>query len=60
MTSARAYRAARPAAAAFAELERFSGTQFDAASVDALVEAVPSTPELVERAVAQLVGRQPV
>src|SRR5439155_1260648 len=35
MTSARAYRGARPALAAFAELQRFSGTQFDPPCVEA-------------------------
>jgi putative nucleotidyltransferase with HDIG domain len=41
MTSARAYRPARPAAEAIAELRRHSGTHFDPVSVDALVAALP-------------------
>ena len=41
MTSARAYRPARGALEAIAELERLSGTHFDPASVNALVAAVP-------------------
>jgi putative nucleotidyltransferase with HDIG domain len=43
MTSARAYRPARGATAAIAELQRYAGTQFDPACVDALVEALPSS-----------------
>ena len=47
MTSARAYRPARGALEAIAELRRHSGTHFDPASVDALVAAFPvrMTPE---------------
>jgi len=41
MTSARAYRPARGAAEAIAELRRHAGTQFDPVSVDALEAAVP-------------------
>jgi putative nucleotidyltransferase with HDIG domain len=41
MTSARAYRPARGAAEAVAELWRCSGTQFDAEVVQALVHALP-------------------
>jgi hypothetical protein len=40
MTSTRSYRGARPVTAALAELERWSGTQFDPAMVKALVAAV--------------------
>ena len=58
MTSARAYRAARPAAVAFAELERFSGTQFDPACVEALLAAMPANHDIAEPALAQLLGRQ--
>jgi putative nucleotidyltransferase with HDIG domain len=39
ITSARAYRPARPVATALAELRRFTGTQFDAAAVEALCAA---------------------
>jgi putative nucleotidyltransferase with HDIG domain len=41
MTSARAYRPARGALDAIAELQRYKGTHFDPVSVDALVAAVP-------------------
>jgi putative nucleotidyltransferase with HDIG domain len=58
MTSARAYRAARAASEAFVELQRFSGTQFDPASVDALLAAMPLTHDIEEPALAQLLGRQ--
>jgi putative nucleotidyltransferase with HDIG domain len=58
MTSARAYRAARPASVAFAELERFSGTQFDPACVEALLAAMPSSHDIAEPALAQLLARQ--
>ena len=60
MTSARAYRAALPASVAFAELERFSGTQFDPACVEALLAAMPSSHDIAEPALAQLLGRQMV
>jgi HD-GYP domain-containing protein (c-di-GMP phosphodiesterase class II) len=42
MTSARAYRPARRALEAIAELQRHSGTHFDPASVDALIAALPA------------------
>jgi putative nucleotidyltransferase with HDIG domain len=58
MTSVRAYRAARPASIAFDELERFSGTQFDPACVEALLAAMPSNHDIAEPALAQLLGRQ--
>jgi len=58
MTSARAYRAALPASHAFAELERFSGTQFDPACAEALLAAMPSAHDIEEPALAQLLGRQ--
>ncbi len=58
MTSARAYRAARPASVAFAELERYSGTQFDPACVEALLAAMPSSHDIAEPALAQLLARQ--
>lgn len=41
MTSARAYRPARPPYEAIAELQRCVGTDFDRASVDALVASLP-------------------
>ena len=58
MTSARAYRAARPAAVAFDELERFSGTQFDPACVEALLAAMPANHDIAEPALAQLLAPQ--
>ena len=60
MTSARAYRAARPASVAFAELQRFSGTQFDPACVEALLAAMPASHDIAEPALAQLLARQMV
>jgi putative nucleotidyltransferase with HDIG domain len=60
MTSARAYRAALPASVAFAELQRFSGTQFDPACVEALLAALPSSHDIGEPALAQLLARQVV
>ena len=56
MTSARAYRAARPASVAIAELERFAGTQFDTACVDALIAAMPDDHDIGEPALAQLLA----
>ena len=44
MTSARAYRPARPPGAAMAELHLYAGTQFDIASVRALHEALRAVP----------------
>jgi putative nucleotidyltransferase with HDIG domain len=58
MTSARAYRAARPASAACAELERFSGTDFDPACVTALLAALPSAQDTLEPALAPLLSGQ--
>ena len=56
MTSARAYRPARAASVAIAELRRFSGTQFDPASVDALC-ALLATASDVEPEDAEPLGR---
>ncbi len=58
ITSARAYRAARGASEAFAELQRHAGTQFDMTCVDALLAAMPSSHDMPEPALAQLLGRQ--
>jgi putative nucleotidyltransferase with HDIG domain len=58
ITSARAYRPARARADAVAELQRHSGTQFDPASVDALVIALPSATTMAEPALQELLGRQ--
>ncbi len=58
MTSARAYRSARGASEAFAELQRYAGTQFDPPCVDALLAAMPSSHDMPEPALAQLLGRQ--
>ncbi|MBI4886745.1 MAG: HD domain-containing protein [Acidobacteria bacterium] len=57
MTSARAYRPARGAAEALAELQRYAGTQFDPASVDALVATAPALADS-EPALEELLGRQ--
>ena len=43
---------------AFAELQRFSGTQFDPVCVEALLAAIPSADDIEEPALAQLLGRQ--
>jgi putative nucleotidyltransferase with HDIG domain len=48
MTSARAYRPARPLGAAVAELRLYSGTQFDPDCVRAFTEAIKAAPYLVE------------
>ena len=48
MTSARAYRPARPLGAAVAELRLYSGTQFDPECVTAFTEAIKAAPYLVE------------
>ena len=42
MTSARAYRAARPASQAVTELSRHSGTQFDSEIIQALITVLPT------------------
>jgi putative nucleotidyltransferase with HDIG domain len=58
MTSARAYRPARAAAVALVELQRYSGTQFDPASVDALREALAQSSSVPERQLQALLGRE--
>jgi putative nucleotidyltransferase with HDIG domain len=58
MTSARAYRPARAAAVALVELQRYSGTQFDPASVDALREALAQSTSATERQLQALLGRE--
>ena len=58
MTSARAYRPARARAEAVSELQRNSGTQFDHASVEALLSALPSSTDAPEPALQELLGRQ--
>jgi putative nucleotidyltransferase with HDIG domain len=58
MTSARAYRPARGYPVAIAELRRHSGTQFDAAAVDALIAALPTTATLHETELQELLGRR--
>ena len=61
MTSARAYRPAREPSEACTELQRYSGTQFDPACVEALLRAIPpserssSSPPLHELLDRQLV-----
>jgi putative nucleotidyltransferase with HDIG domain len=58
MTSARAYRPARAASVALVELQRYSGTQFDPASVDALREALAQSSSAPERQLQALLGRE--
>jgi len=58
MTSARAYRAARAASEAFAELQRHVDTQFDEACVEALLAAMPLSHDMPEPVLAQFLGRQ--
>ncbi len=58
MTSARAYRPARARAEAVSELQRNTGTQFDIASVEALLSALPSSTDAPEPALQELLGRQ--
>jgi putative nucleotidyltransferase with HDIG domain len=54
ITSARAYRAARPASAALRELWRCSGTEFHAEIVGALALALPGVTSETARAVPEL------
>ena len=58
MTSARAYRPARAASVALVELQRYSGTQFDSASVDALRDALAQSTSAPERQLQALLGRE--
>jgi putative nucleotidyltransferase with HDIG domain len=58
MTSARAYRPARAASVALVELQRYSGSQFDSASVDALREALAQSSSAPERQLQALLGRE--
>ena len=60
ITSARAYRPARGGVEAIAELQLYAGTQFDPASVDALVGALPLVTVTLEPALQELLGRQAV
>jgi len=58
MTSARAYRPARAASVALVELQRYSGSQFDPASVDALRDALAQSSSVPERQLQALLGRE--
>jgi len=58
ITSARAYRPARARAEATSELQRNAGTQFDQASVEALISALPSSMDVPGAALKELLGRQ--
>jgi len=58
ITSARAYRPARGTAEAIAELQRFAGTEFDPASVEALETVLPLSTTTPEPALQELLGRQ--
>ncbi|HEY6509236.1 MAG TPA: HD domain-containing phosphohydrolase [Vicinamibacterales bacterium] len=53
MTSARAYRPARPLSTAVAELRLYAGTQFDPECVQAFTEALMAAPYLVEQRPSQ-------
>jgi putative nucleotidyltransferase with HDIG domain len=55
ITSARAYRPARHAAAALAELRRYVGTQFDETSVEALAAVLPQVSRADEPAAREMV-----
>jgi putative nucleotidyltransferase with HDIG domain len=52
MTTARAYRPARTQAVAIAELRRHAGTQFDPASVEALIAVLHESPQTETRSAA--------
>jgi HD-GYP domain-containing protein (c-di-GMP phosphodiesterase class II) len=56
ITSARAYRPARDAASAIAELRRYAGTQFDKVSVEALAAVLPQALPIAAPAARELVG----
>jgi len=58
MTSARAYRPARAASVALVELQRYSGSQFDPATVEALRIALAASPSAPERQLQALLGRE--
>jgi putative nucleotidyltransferase with HDIG domain len=58
MTSARAYRPARAASVALVELQRYSGSQFDSASVDALRDALAQSSSAPEQQLQELLGRE--
>jgi HD-GYP domain-containing protein (c-di-GMP phosphodiesterase class II) len=58
ITSARAYRPARSPAEAIAELQRFSGTEFDPVSVEAIEAVLPLSTTTPEPALQELLGRQ--
>jgi HD-GYP domain-containing protein (c-di-GMP phosphodiesterase class II) len=58
ITSARAYRPARTAAEAIAELQRCAGTEFDPVSVEALETVLPLSSTTLEPALQELLGRQ--
>jgi putative nucleotidyltransferase with HDIG domain len=58
MTSARAYRPARAASVALVELQRYSGSQFDPATVEALRTALAAAPTAPERQLQALLGRE--
>jgi putative nucleotidyltransferase with HDIG domain len=57
ITSARAYRPARPASLALAELQRHAGTQFDIEVVAAMHAAMPSSSSVSESRLQELLER---
>ena len=60
ITSARAYRPARGPGEAILELQQGTGTEFDPASVEALIAALPLATTAPEPALQELLGRQAV
>jgi putative nucleotidyltransferase with HDIG domain len=60
MTSARAYRPPRGAAEAIAELQRYTGTEFDYSAVEALVAAMPAVLAAPEPLRQEIFGSQVV
>jgi putative nucleotidyltransferase with HDIG domain len=57
MTSARAYRPARPASIALEELRRCAGTDFDTECVDAIGNVLPRASAIQEPHLQELLGR---
>jgi HD-GYP domain-containing protein (c-di-GMP phosphodiesterase class II) len=60
IASARAYRPARGPGEAILEFQRGTGTEFDPASVKALIAALPHASTAPEPALQELLGRRAV
>lgn len=60
ITSVRAYRHARGPEEAIHKLQRGTGTEFDPASVEALIAALPLATTAPEPALQELLGRRAV